>query len=65
MKNQELNKLANRIAKAEYILQTSHDDALRQRAEADINEVAEQVSFQDLFILDELVQTILKNKLTS
>lgn len=61
MKKKELKALAAKIAKAEKILQSSEDKKARHNAELEIMELSGRVnSLDDMMIVDELVQEILK-----
>ena len=62
MKQKELKNLAKKIAKHEKIIQTTQDPAERKRAENEIIKLSSSVhSFEDMVILDELIQDILEN----
>ena len=63
MKKKELKNLAKKIAEGEYILQTSIDEDEKQQARDEILRISSGIhSFDDLDLLDELVQENL-NKL--
>ena len=60
MKRKELKNLAKKIAKCEYILQTSKDETERQQARDEIMRTSSGIhSFEDLDLLDEMVQDLL------
>lgn len=64
MKKKELKNLAKKIAQGEYILQTSTDVDEKQQARDEILRISSGVhSFEDLDILDEMVQEFLKKML--
>ena len=64
MKKKELKNLAKKIAQAEYVLQNSEDIDERQQARDEILKVSSGVhSFEDLDLLDEMVQEFLKKML--
>lgn len=64
MKKKELKNLAKKIAQGEYILQTSTDIDEKQQARDEILRISSGVhSFEDLDILDEMVQEFLKKML--
>lgn len=57
MKTKEHKSLAKKIAKAEYILQTSQDKKAIRQAKMDIMELSGHAdSLEDMMIIDELVQ---------
>ena len=61
MKKKELKNLAKKIANAEYLLQTSNDEYAKQQAKDDILRMSNEVhSFEDLDLLDEMIQEYLK-----
>ena len=61
MKKKELKNHAKKIAESEYILQTSNDDYEKQQAKDDILRLSNEVhSFEDLDLLDEMVQEYFK-----
>ena len=61
MKKKELKNLAKKIAQEEYILQTSTDIDERQQARDEILKISSGIhSFEDLDVLDEMVQEFLK-----
>lgn len=63
MKKKELKNLAKKIAENEYILQSSNDEYEKQQAKEEILKISSGVhSFEDLDLLDELIQENL-NKL--
>ena len=62
MKRKELKNLAQKIAKAEKIIQTSDDPKVIKKAEQEIMMLSGQVdSLADMTAIDELVQEILGN----
>ena len=62
MKRKELKNLAQKIAKAEKIIQTSDDPKAIKKAEQEIMMLSGQVdSLADMTAIDELVQGILGN----
>lgn len=64
MKKKELKNLAKKIAQGEYILQTSTDADEKQQARDEILRISSGIhSFEDLDILDEMVQEFLKKML--
>ena len=63
MKKKELKSLAQRIAKAEIIVQTSEDSKEINKARAAILELTSKVeNMEDILALDELIQEILEQK---
>lgn len=61
MKKKELKNLAEKIAKCEYVIQNSDDDMAVQAAQEEIMRITSRVhDFQDIDIIDEMVQDILK-----
>ena len=63
MKKKELKNLAQKIAKAELIIQTSDDPKAVKRAEQEIMSLSGQVdNLEDMVIIDELVQDLLDKK---
>ena len=61
MKKKELKALAQKIAKAEYIIQNSEDKKAVVKAEQEIIDLSGRVdTLEDMVIIDELVQEILK-----
>ena len=61
MKKKELKNLAQKIAKAEMIIQTSDDAKAVAKAERDIMELSGHVdTIEDMVIIDEMVQDILE-----
>ena len=63
MKRKELKRLAEKIAKAELVIQTSDDPKVIKRAEQEIMELSGNVdSLDDMTAIDELVQEILSKK---
>ena len=64
MKKKELKELAKKIAKCEFIIQTSSDKKAIVRAQDDIMSLSGRVeSLDDITIIDEMVQDILKDLL--
>lgn len=64
MKKKELKEIAKKIAKAETIIQTSEDAKKIREARESIIELSGHVNnLDDMIIIDELVQDILKQKI--
>lgn len=64
MKKKELKELAKKIAKCEYIVQTSDDKKAIRKAQDDIMSLSGRVeSLEDITIVDEMVQDILADLL--
>lgn len=64
MKKKELKELAKKIAKCEYIVQTSDDKKAIRKAQDDIVSLSGRVeSLEDITIIDEMVQDILADLL--
>ena len=64
MKKKELKELAKKIAKCEYIVQTSDDKKAIRKAQDDIMSLSGRVeSLEDITIIDEMVQDILADLL--
>ena len=62
MKKKELKNLAEKIAKQEYVIQTSDDNDEIQAAQNEIMRLTSRVrDFQDLDVIDEMIQEILSN----
>ena len=60
MKKKELKNLAEKIAKCEYVIQYSKDPIAIEAAKEEIMRLSSQVhDFQDIDLIDELVQDIL------
>ena len=60
MKKKELKNLAQKIAKAELIVQTSDDPKAVKKAEQEIMELSGHVnSIEDMVAIDEMVQDLL------
>ena len=60
MKRKELKQLAEKIAKCEYVIQFSKDEAAIQAAQEEIMRLSSKVhDFSDLDQIDEMVQDIL------
>ena len=61
MKRKELKNLAEKIAKQEYVIQTSDDSAAVQAAQEEIMRLSSRVhDFQDIDTIDEIVQELLQ-----
>lgn len=61
MKKKELKNLAQKIAKAEMIIQTSDDPKAISKAELEIMDLSGRVdTIEDMVIIDEMVQEILE-----
>lgn len=64
MKKKELKNLAKKIAECEYIIQTSQNDYEKDQAKNDIFRLTNGIhSFEDLDLMDEMVQEYLAKKL--
>ena len=64
MKRKELKRIAEKIAKAEYIIQTSSDLKAIAKAEQDIISLSGSVDdIEDILVVDELVQELLNEKI--
>ena len=65
MKKKELKNLAQKIAKAELIIQSSDSTTLdKQKAEQEIMRLSSHVDkLEDMIIIDEMVQEILEKHL--
>ena len=64
MKTKELKTLASKIAKNEYIVQTSSDKKAIRKAQDEIIQLSGRVeSLEDITIIDELVQDLLAKQL--
>lgn len=62
MKRKELKELAKKIAKAELIIQRDEDPKQVQQAKDEIMKLSGHVdSLEDIMLMDEFVQDILKN----
>lgn len=62
MKRKELKNLANKIAKLEQIIQRNEDPKQVQQAKDEIMKLLGHVdSLEDIMLMDELIQDILKN----
>lgn len=62
MKRKELKELAKKIAKAELIIQRNEDPKQVQQAKDEIMKLSGHVdSLEDIVLMDEFVQDILKN----
>lgn len=62
MKRKELKNLANKIAKLEQIVQRNEDPKQVQQAKGEIMKLSGHVdSLEDIMLMDELIQDILKN----
>ncbi len=65
MKKKELKTLANRIANAEFIIQTSSDKKEINDAKKEIMELSKHaIGLEELLALDEMVQEILTQKMS-
>lgn len=63
MKKKELKNLAKKVADCEYIIQTSDDSYEKNKAQDEIMRLSSMVhSFEDLDVMDEMVQEILSKK---
>ena len=63
MKKKELKRIAEKIAKAECIIQTSTDKKAVKKAEQDIMELSGSVhDLEDMAAVDELVQELLSKQ---
>ena len=63
MKNKERKQIAEKMAKAEYIIQHSDDAKAIAKAEREILELSSRVqSMEDITIIDEMVLEILERK---
>ena len=64
MKHKELKQIAQKIAQAEQIIQTSNDKSAILKAQGDIEKLTSGIdNFSDLILIDELVQEIFEKKL--
>ena len=64
MKRKELKRIAEKIAKAEYVIQTSSDPKAIAKAEQDIISLSGSVDdIEDILSVDELVQELLNEKI--
>ena len=61
MKKKELQKLARRIANAEKVIQLNSDEKTVERAKEEILTISHNhaINFEDMLVLDEMVQEIL------
>lgn len=60
MKKKELKNLAKKLAQYEYIIQTSEDSSMKRKAEEEILKISSGIhSFEDLDLIDEMVQDLL------
>ena len=60
MKRKELKNIAKKVAQCEYVLQTSDDQYAREQARDEIMKLSNGIhSFEDLDLLDEMVQDLL------
>lgn len=60
MKRKELKNLAKKVAQCEYVLQTSDDQYEKEQARDEIMKISSDIhSFEDLDLLDEMVQDLL------
>ena len=61
MKKKELKNLAKKITKYELILQNSTDEKEKKQAQSEIMKLSSEVhSFEDIDLLDEMIQELLK-----
>lgn len=61
MKEKDLKNLAEKIAKAELIIQNSNDESVIENAQKLILKLTSQItSIEDMLLLDEKIQKILK-----
>ena len=61
MRNKELKNLAQKIAKCEMIIQEGGDEGEVLRAQEEIMKLSSHIkNFEDIVIIDEMVQDILK-----
>ena len=61
MKEKDLKNLAEKIAKAELIIQNSNDESVIENAQKLILKLTSQItSIEDILLLDEKIQKILK-----
>jgi hypothetical protein len=61
MRNKELKNLAQKIAKCEMIIQEGGDESETLRAQEEIMKLSSHIkNFEDIVIIDEMVQDILK-----
>lgn len=61
MKKKELKNLAKKIVKYELILQDSTDEKEKKQAQSEIMKLSSEVhSFEDIDLLDEMIQELLK-----
>lgn len=64
MKKKELKNLAKKIASCEYVLQTSNDGYEKDQARDEIMKISSGIhSFEDLDVIDEMVQELLAKML--
>lgn len=65
MKKKELQKLARRIANAEKVIQLNSDEKIVERAKEEILTISHNhaINFEDMLVLDEMVQEILLKEL--
>ena len=61
MKKKDLQALAKKIAKAELCIQNETDEDKIQQAKEEIMRYSSKVDWQDMDILDEMIQDILQN----
>ena len=63
MKNKERRALAQKMAKAEWIIQTSDDKKAIAKAENEIIELSSHIDgIEDIDAIDEMIQEILASK---
>ena len=65
MKLKELQKLAKRIANAEKVIQINSDKGAVEKAKEEILTISHNhaIKFEDMVVLDEMVQDILSEEL--
>lgn len=61
MKKKELQRLANKIANAEKIIQANNNEEEVTRAKQEIISLSSRIDPFDLDALDEMIQELLKN----
>jgi len=60
MKKKELKNLAKKLAQCEYTIQTTNDNNEKEKARDEIMKISSGIhSFEDLDLLDEMVQDLL------
>ena len=64
MKKKELRAIAEKIAKAEMLIQTSNDKDAIRKAQEEIMKISSHITdMEDLDLIDELVQEILEKNI--